>query len=308
MEDNIKETEIRIIGQDKPIVVNRVSRKWWQNRLLWLFLSALALIALVCYVIFGSSKVDNETIAEEIEDVQEAMFDPIVEEGVFEQETTSDVSVEKLTPEFSSSTQPYCEVKEIVLNDIPLKIYIPVGAKPEFYVGKAIHPSKDYVLAFQAADIRRDNGQVVGACVYNGEVVSTGLAKKGYVAVIDGNISIGVAEQSPLFEEAIQKGGSFFRQYPLVAEGKLIENNPKNKSVRRALCERAGEYFVVESQTAESFHDFSQALVDFKVTTAVYLVGSPYACGFMKNSSGEVEEWGEVRFVKSKNVSYLVWR
>lgn len=307
MEDNIKETEIRIIGRDKPIAAEPTKNKWWQSKLLWLFVAVIVLICIVYCAIPGTSTSDNQT-KEDIEDVQEAMFDPIVEEGVFEQETNTAVLVEKLTPEATASAQPYCAVKETVVNDIPLKIYIPVCAKPEFYVGKAILPSKDYVLALQAADIRRDNGQVVGACVYNGEVVSKGLAKKGYVSVIDGKLSIGVAEQSPLFEAAIQEGGSFFRQYPLVSEGRLIENNPKNKSVRRALCERAGEYFVVETQTAESFHDFSQALVDFKVTTAVYLVGSPYACGFMKTASGEIEDWGEVRFVKSKNVSYLVWR
>ena len=77
-----------------------------------------------------------------------------------------------------------------------------------------------------------------------------------------------------LFEEATEKEGFFFRQYPLVDNGTLVENPPKGKAIRKALCDRNGEIMVIMSQTPESFHDFAQALVDMKVDNAIYLVGS----------------------------------
>ena len=46
-----------------------------------------------------------------------------------------------------------------------------------------------------------------------------GLSKKGYVSIIEDKITVGVADNSPLFEEATEKGGYFFRQYPLVNNG-----------------------------------------------------------------------------------------
>ena len=119
---------------------------------------------------------------------------------------------------------------------------------PKFVVGKIDPNDANIVLALQAADIRKDNGEIVGACVYNGEVVGKGLAKKGYVSIIQGKMRIGVTDHSPLFEAAIQEGGDFFRQYPLVADGVMIENQPKGKAVRRAICQRGSSFFVVESQ------------------------------------------------------------
>ena len=37
--------------------------------------------------------------------------------------------------------------------------------------------SHDVIMAMQAADIRSDNGGIVGACVINGNLVSKGRAK-----------------------------------------------------------------------------------------------------------------------------------
>ena len=145
-------------------------------------------------------------------------------------------------------------------------------------------------------------------CVYNGEVVGKGLAKKGYVSIIQGKMRIGVTDHSPLFEAAIQEGGDFFRQYPLVADGVMIENQPKGKAVRRAICQRGSSFFVAESLTPESFHDFAQALQDLNIDNAVYLVGSQYALGFLRDINSKLHEWGESKFAKAKNISYLVWK
>lgn len=119
--------------------------------------------------------------------------------------------------------------------------------------------------------------------------------------------TVGVADNSPLFEQATGTDGYFFRQYPLVDNGKLVDNEPKNKAIRKALCERAGEIFVIKSETAESFHDFAQALVDLGVNNAIYLVGStPY--GFWYDKEGNVEEFSDLRVSKYKYESYILWR
>lgn len=103
------------------------------------------------------------------------------------------------------------------------------------------------IYAAQAADVRADNGGVVGAFVLNGEPRSWGVSKKGYCASINGKVTIGVAENSPLFESNRREGGYFFRQYPLVSNGEVIDNEPKGKSIRRAICDRQGEIFMVET-------------------------------------------------------------
>ena len=106
--------------------------------------------------------------------------------------------------------------------------------------------------------------------------------------------------------------GYFFRQYPLVKDGQVIDNEPKGKSIRRAICDRQGEIFMVETESIESFHDFAQALADLGVDQAVYLVGSS-AYGWAVDEAGTTHEFGEDNYYTGrrrmpKNTSYIVWR
>ena len=66
----------------------------------------------------------------------------------------------------------------------------------------------------------------------------------------------------------------------------LVENELKNKSVRKALCSRYGQIFVAVTASDESYHDFSQALIDLGVKDAISLVGSKYAFGWWIDRDG----------------------
>lgn len=213
----------------------------------------------------------------------------------------------------------FCEIKDTIINDISFNIFIPHNATMSLHVGAINHNDKDIVYATQAADVRADNGGIVGAFVLKGKPLAWGLSKKGYCASIEGNVTVGVAENSPLFEEATEKGGYFFRQYPLVKDGRPIHNELRGKSVRRAICDRNGEIFMVATSTSESFHDFIQALVDLRVDQAVYLVGST-AIGWAVEEDGTLHEWGnkitDLRYSRNRsstrsmprNTSYIVWK
>lgn len=94
-----------------------------------------------------------------------------------------------------------------------------------------------------------------------------------------------------------------------------MKNEPKGKFIRRGICDRQGEIFMVETVTKESFHDFAQALVDLGVDHAVYLVGSS-AYGWAVDEDGRMHEFGDEfrgQYYKKynkipKNTSYIVWR
>jgi hypothetical protein len=119
-------------------------------------------------------------------------------------------------------------------------------------------------------------------------------------------VAVGVADNSPLFELATEKGGYFFRQYPLVSNGYLVENELKSKSTRRGLCELEGKRVGVASQTQESLHDFAQALVDIGTSQAIYLVGSA-AMGWYRDIQGTGHALGNWEPREFKNISFIVW-
>ncbi len=206
----------------------------------------------------------------------------------------------------------FTEIRDTLINDIPLRIYIPHNAELTLHIGRMNKEDREVIYAAQAADVRADNGGIVGAFVLKGVPRAWGLSKSGFCASINGKVTIGVAENSPLFEQATEQGGYFFRQYPLVSQGKIVENKPKGKAIRRAICDRRGEIFMVESGTPESLHDFSQALVDLGVDQGIYLVGSS-AYGWAVDQAGTVHEFGEDNFYSGRrrmprNTSYIVWR
>jgi hypothetical protein len=241
--------------------------------------------------------------------VEPAYFDPYDVEIVV---PPMPVEHKLLGQKVDSLAQGFCEIRDTTINDIPLRMYFPHNATMSLHIGKMNQADTTIIYTAQAADIRADNGKIVGAFVLKGEPKAWGLSKKGFCASIDGKVTVGVAENSPLFEEATEKEGYFFRQYPLVADGKIVENNPKNKSVRRAICERRGEIFMVESLTKESFHDFTQALVDLGVDNAVNLAGSE-AYGWAIDREGVKHEFGTPNFYTGrgkmpKNTNYIVFR
>lgn len=209
--------------------------------------------------------------------------------------------------EGSAVAAPYTIRTDTVVDDIGLSILMPVNATPVLEIGSDVPYDSIAVLAVQAADLRGDNGDIVGSFVVRGNLVSKGESKSGFCSIINGELTLGVADATPKFEEALSADGYFFRQYPLVVGGQIVENKPKGKSIRRALAEINGRICVVISQDRTTFHDFSQALVDVGASNAIYLVGGD-ACGRYVDSFGKSFTFGEPWYKDIDNVNYIVWR
>ncbi len=291
-EKEIRDDEIRIIG-DAPTPPQPPHRRLWGRIVL-----GMALVGLLVGLVLVLRR-DRE--AERSETETETYFDPQPAPALPEVRAP-----QRLGQTVDSLARGFTEIRDTTINDIPLRIYIPHNAEMTLHVGRLDKRDTTIVYAAQAADIRRDNRKIVGAFVLRGEPLAWGLSKKGYCAVIDGKITVGVADNSPLFEEATERGGYFFRQYALVDDGRLIENEPKNKSIRRSLCDRDGEIMMIETLSAESFHDFAQALVDLGTDNAIYLVGST-SYGWAVDGEGTRHEFGDENPRLPKNTSYIVW-
>ncbi len=280
--DEIQDDELRVIGRPSGSEDTRKPRKW-----LWIVMAVAIVAAVVAATIICSRKPGPGN-------------DPVVFDSSIKEK------IEPLGNYADTTGKAYTEHLELTINDIPLDIYIPHNAKPSLAIGTPDIFDKNIVLVTQAADIRADNGKINGAYVLAGKPMAWGLSKKGYVGIIDDKITVGVADNSPLFEEATEKGGYFFRQYPLVDNGVLVENEPKGKAIRKAICDRAGEIIVVMSISPESFHDFAQALVDLQVDNAVYLVGSD-SYGFFRDKYDHLTQICEKRREGYKYENYIKW-
>lgn len=298
--DSIGDDEIRIIGDRK---INKLRDNRWIIGIV-----AVLIIGLVVLIV-SISKDDSQP-------TNESKASSPSKATVVAESTSEDVAeeprVERLGSEVTDTERGYCERRDTTINDVPLRLFIPHNARASLHLGKLNKADTTIIYTAQAADVRADNGGIVGAFVLRGEPLAWGLSKRGYCAIIDDVVTVGVADNSPLFERATETEGYFFRQYPLVDNGVLVDNAPKGKTIRRALCDRKGEIFMVESLSAESFHDFAQTLVDLGCDNAIYLVGSS-AYGWAVDEEGHKHEFGEANYYTGrrrapKNITYIVWR
>ena len=296
-EKPISDDEIRVIGSDN---IGSGKRKTW---LIVIIAAALLAISGLVWWLSGNEGHPKPEVPK----------NNVVEHSLVEPDNIAQTQPDIKAPLSKSGDlgRAYVEIADTVINDIPMRVYIPHEVSYSLHLGKIDRNDKDIIFTAQAADIRADNGGIVGAYVLKGEPKAWGLSKQGYCAIINDTVTIGVSDNSPLFEKATEQGGYFFRQFPLVGDGKLVESEQRGKSFRRALCERAGELFTVETLTPESFHDFSQALVDLGVDQAVYLVGGA-AYGWAVDANGKRHEFGDPSpkrdSHKWRNINYLVMR
>lgn len=297
---DIDDDEIRVISSDNKKAEGEPaggSAPQKPRRGKWRMVPLIASVAVFAVVLFFAIRHDR---------AEQSKEQPVANSGSVSGEIAVD---DDAAPEYSAAAvrgDGHVIYNDTVVNGVPLAIFRPVNATPRLAVGADVLNDSNAVLAVQAADIRRDNGNIVGAFVLQGELLSKGQAKAGYCAIIGGNLSIGVADATPLFEQAIENEGYFFRQYPLVVAGQIVENKPKGKSLRRALAELNGHIVVIFSRQDMTFHDFSQALVDLGVTNAIYLVGSSTR-GIAVDSRGRRITFGT--FTPSGDaINYLLWQ
>ena len=301
-EKDIEDSEIRIIGTP-PAPIPEQPPKTNKNKKRWLiFMGIFIIIIIITGIIISkiSSYRESKLYVEE-----PSYFEPLYESEPL-------IMEQQIEQYKDSATFGYTEIRDTIINDIPIRLYIPHHADMTLHLGRINRQDTTIIYAAQAADVRADNGGIVGAFVLKGEPKAWGLSKKGYCASIDGNVTVGVAANSPLFEQATERGGYFFRQYPLVDNGTPVLNEPKGKAIRRGICDMGGSIFMVETLTKESFYDYAQALADMGVDNAIYLVGST-AYGWAVDRQGIAHEFGEDdcyagRRRMPKNTSYIIWR
>lgn len=286
--NNMRDDEFRVLGTGSHIPVPEPDEDRRRRKLSgWIALAIVALLGLGMIVFWPKPEVQDDV------------------KGVFESRSETEL----LQPLDTLSMESPCVVKvDTSVSGHLLTLFIPHKAAPRLLVGNLDDRDRQAVMVFQAADIRADNKEILGEFVLAGEQLAKGVSKKGYCAIVDGTIHVGVGESTPLLDEAISKGGYFFRQYPLVDNGEPVQNKPQNLTIRKALCEWNGQILVAVSADRLSLDEFARTLAEFGVSNAIYLVGSEFAYGWSVDRNGNREEFGseDLRPDYQKQ-SYILW-
>ncbi|MCH5220173.1 MAG: phosphodiester glycosidase family protein [Muribaculaceae bacterium] len=297
---DINDDEIRIIGSEaKSLDIGRAKylkrrRRIRQIVTFCLVFFVLLLIGLIVYLVWPVSNADIDSDNFMTNRVSRLAYD-------------TNKNHDSIPPLQEVPIISHTIFTDTVINDCALTILKPQNATPRLQIGADALKDTTATLVVQAADVRRDNGGIVGACVIDGELVSRGSSKSGFCAIINGKMTVGVADSTPYFEQAIENGGYFFRQYPLVVGGQVVENKLKSASLRKALAELNGDIVVILGHRKMTLNEFADVLADLGVSNAIYLVGST-SHGFAVDEEGNKLEFGRETDNNFANVNYLVWK
>lgn len=277
---DIDDNEIKVLGDDTKTSSRSKGLKWG-------ILCVLAIAIL--FIWLGIARgFDENTEVDEVE-------------GFYEQDAQAQID---------SVGSGYMEIRDITLSGILMRVSKPVGAKAELAVGKQNMEDSTIVYITQAADIRADDKNILGDFVLNGKQLAVGHSKWGWCAIENGQINLGYDKMPDALEQSKEHKGHFFRQYGLIADGKYVKDthSKRYEALRRALCTKDGESFIIESLEPVNFVYFAHALEEFQVDYAICLVGAS-TYGFAKLRDGSRLEFGQYNpDLVLESTSYIIWR
>lgn len=127
-------------------------------------------------------------------------------------------------------------------------------------------------LAATALEISPDGNILFQDFLLDKQKIFAEKKLRGYCAIINGNISIGISDKDDVMTYCQEHNGTFFRQDPLVIDENIILNERiKGKDFRRALAKDSENIYLIESKNKESLYDFSCAIKDLGITDAINL-------------------------------------
>ena len=128
--EDIRDDQIRVIGS-KVIKKPLLRRRWV---IVSLLLLAVAVIVLLALLWSGrSGRVDAEEAMTPAEVVEPALFEPV--EPIVVEETQPCTSLGIFA---DSIAQGFVEIKDTLINDIPLRLFIPHNALMSLHIGNIV--------------------------------------------------------------------------------------------------------------------------------------------------------------------------
>jgi len=275
------------INDDDVVFIEGKQKKWYKNPINWIIAGIIVVIVVVgtLFPIVLHNQTDSSLPLSTTDSVYRINYsDPFAD---------VDTNINALY------------IHDDTIDFIPVRFYYPVNANVELRIGEQT-PDSSTMLIIEAAGIRADNNDIVGAFVLNGELQSHGMSKNGYCAIIDNDIFIGCEAATAYMEMSIDKNGYFFRQYPLIHNGRMVETRRREKAQRRSLCFYKGKYVVIETLSRESMINFMLMLQDIGVKEAIYLIGANTWGWYTKD--GQITEFGVKDSIANEKINYIAWK
>lgn len=153
----------------------------------------------------------------------------------------------------------------------------------------------------------------LGSLVAEGKEIEDDLSRRGYCAMANGNIVIGISRSEKVKDYVIEQQGSFFRQFILVSNGVLPSRFYLHGKVeRRGLGRIGNKLYLIETRHKETMWDFADALREYGFIDAIYITGGANY-SFYRTADGTVHTMGndttfDTQFKGKDIIPWLVFK
>ncbi len=223
--------------------------------------------------------------------------------------------IEEVATDTKATVDTFC-VRYIMNSSSPadtlLRVFKPGAASVELLISKDYDTNDASVIfATQAANLKAEDGGIIGDFVYKGTTLAQGCADSttlGFCAIVNNKVILGKANPTNYLDSTISSKGFFYRHYCYVTgNGPEVFSNSA-KSYRRAICIISNkDVAVVESYGRMSMTDFAQALYDNDITLAVGLMGSKNLDEWYRTDSSRTVIY-QNPYGPNPNRNYLIFR
>jgi len=185
---------------------------------------------------------------------------------------TPEENIEKLTAPLKHEEAQVIATHDSVLG-VALDLFEIHGMNATLQFEEPDTADTSVYLYARSAD-HHPNGEYEGSLVVAGEEKQSDRSRLGYMAMVNGRMVIGISRSDKVKDYVAKRGGSFFRQYILVSDGKLPGRFHLHGKVERRAIGRMGEqlYYIVTPHK-ETLWDFADALREYGFTDAIYITG-----------------------------------
>ena len=204
------------------------------------------------------------------------------------------------------------EAAEVVMTTdsilgVALKFYALHGLRASIEFQEPDTADQSVYLYCRSAD-HTANGKYIGSLVAEGKEMQADQNRLGYMAMVGGNMVVGVSSSDKVKDYVVEQGGSFFRQFVLVSNGVLPSRFYLHGKVERRAIGRMGDtiYYIATSHK-ETLWDFADALREYGFVDAIYITGGT-DYGYYRSIDGQRYDIGDIAdYPHKKWVGIIPW-
>ena len=192
--------------------------------------------------------------------------------------------------------------------NVKLKIYRLDNLKAHFADTVPDYADSTIYLVTRSSDYKiiGNKKEIIGDYIVDGEVAAKSNWRAGFMAIVDGNVQIGIDRSSKIANYVKKHNGSMFRQLALVSANISCDNQfiLRGKVTRCAYArDRQGKLYFIETVEPETLSGFADALIEYGFIDAVYITGGSQPNLFYRTEDGTAHG----HYIDDKPHELVVW-